>query len=122
MIGPIGSHNVQEPWQKEAFQLTRGLLAGVCSAGTTGETGRRLHHAAVAAAARLADGAVDTTREARSEHLIAARAALDELASLLTEAALAGQLSSDLAESLLARRAEASQALARLHVEPPAQA
>ncbi len=113
---------MHELWQKEAFQLTRGLLAGVCSAGTPGETGRRLHHAAVAAAARLADGAGDTTGEARSEHLMAARAALDELASLLTEAALAGQLSSDLAESLLARRAEASQALDRLNLAPLAEA
>lgn len=111
---------MQELWRQEAFQLTRGLLAGVCSAGATGETGRRIHHAAVAATARLADGAVDATAEARSEHLLAARAALDELASLLAEAALAGQLSSELAESLLARRAEASQALDRLGRSPTA--
>lgn len=111
---------MQDLWRQEAFQLTRGLLAGVCSAGATGDTGRRMHHAAVAAAARLADGAVDATTEARSEHLALARAALDELGNLLTEAALSGQLATELAESLLSRRAEASEALDRLEPTPQA--
>lgn len=107
MLNPAMQHYRQI----EAFQLARGLLAGVCSAVPRGEAGRPIHRAAVAAAARIADGTSHPDAASRSNSLEEAQASLAELGELLRAAQEAGALPPELAAALIERRDHASQAL-----------
>lgn len=113
---------MQDYRQLEAFQLARGLLAGVCTAVPRSDAGRPIHRAAVAAAARIADGTGPGSPASRSGCLEEAQASLAELGLLLRAAEEAGALSPDLAAALLERRDSASRALDSLTeatAEPP---
>ncbi len=105
----------------EAFQLARGLLAGVCSGVPRSGAGRPIHRAAVAAAARIADGTGPGNPASRSNHLEEAQASLVELGLLLRAAQEAGALPADLAAALIERRDHASRALEALAGPEPIQ-
>jgi hypothetical protein len=105
---------MREYRQLEAYQLARGLLAGVCAAAPAGAAGSRLRHAAVTATTRIADGWSRAGEDSLEGSLDVARAALAEVAQLIAAARQEGQLNENLAEALLARQARAAQAVESL--------
>lgn len=98
----------------EAYQLTRGLLAGICCAAPAAGTFRRLRHAAVAAAASIADGSTSPSSEAFLGSLEEAQAALLEVAREIESCRRTGSLGQRAASILAQRQARAARALATL--------
>lgn len=101
-------------WNLEAFQLTRGLLGGLCAALPKSSDGLGLHRAAARATAQVAGGTSSGDPIRRAASLAAARASLSEIDELLRLAVREGQLPSELAAALEARRAAAAKALEQL--------
>ena len=109
---------MREYRQLEAYQLARGLLAGVCAAAPRGDAGTRLRHAAVTATTRIADGWAQAGAGAVQGSLDVARAALAEVGELISAAREEGLLPEDLAQALLARQTRAAQAVESLAPGP----
>jgi hypothetical protein len=113
---------MREHRQHEAYQLARGLLAGVCAAHPRGPAGTRLRRAAVTAAARIAEDWSEAEEASVQANLDVARAALAEVGELIATARREGQLSPELAEALLARQSRATLAVESLSPQHPYEA
>lgn len=114
---------MREYRQLEAYQLARGLVAGVCAAAPAGDSGLRLRHAAVTAAARIADGwTLAGAQEPVRGSLDVARAALAEVGELIAAALRRGELREELAAALLSRQERAAQAVESLAPTPTPEA
>ena len=105
---------MSDVWNLEAFQLTRGLLGGVCAALPKEADALGLHRAAARATSQLAGSGTAPDPIRRAASLAAARASLAELDELLRLAEQQGQLPPELATALEARRAAAAEALDQL--------
>lgn len=98
----------------EAYQLARRLVAGACSTVPGDSRSRALRHAAVSAAARIAEGSAQHDEGSFLTGLHEAAAALAEFAARVEDCRRQGTLDPAAAQALLHRQTEAAAALASL--------
>jgi four helix bundle protein len=98
----------------EAYQLARRLVAGACSTVPGDSPSQALRHAAVSAAARIAEGSSQPDKGSFLAGLHEAADALAEFAARVEDCRRQGALDPVAAEALLQRQTEAAAALSSL--------